>query len=572
MSNPNEAKTLSSKRRLAQILGILKKHHITKGVDPVKFREILEDLGPTFVKIGQIMASRQDMFSERYCKELVKLRDNVAPLPFADVQRVIEEEYGCPMQEVFSSFERIPLGSASIAQVHKASLLDGREIVVKVQRPYIYEMMERDISLIRRAGKLLRLSEVLGSVIDINIVMDEFWFTAKQEMDFLNEARFAMEFARNHQSITYIGAPLIEQAYTTSRVLVMEYIDGIVIDDRKTLEEGGYDLREIASKLAENYIKQIVDDGFFHADPHPGNLRIRDGKIIWIDFGMMGTLQRSDKDLMKKAVQAIGSNDTELMVDVILTLGVHDGRIDYTLFYDDMEIFMKKYIHMDLNEINLGDAIQEVFTIAHKHRISMPKGISMLARGLVTMESTMTLLDPKTNIIQIAAAHVSEHIFKKLDAKKEAVNAGRKLYEAGKRTLDIPIQFSELMRMITKGRIKLNLEIMDSSVPLKTINHMVNKLVVGIVSCGLLMASSLICTTDAQGARYTRHWVYRLYDRRIFGHVAAVYRVKGQTPVSIKKLYRNRILHNREYIKKENSTLLYIINSIRILFFASTPK
>ena len=496
MSNPNEAKTLSSKRRLAQILGILKKHHITKGVDPVKFREILEDLGPTFVKIGQIMASRQDMFSERYCKELVKLRDNVAPLPFADVQRVIEEEYGCPMQEVFSSFERIPLGSASIAQVHKASLLDGREIVVKVQRPYIYEMMERDISLIRRAGKLLRLSEVLGSVIDINIVMDEFWFTAKQEMDFLNEARFAMEFARNHQSITYIGAPLIEQAYTTSRVLVMEYIDGIVIDDRKTLEEGGYDLREIASKLAENYIKQIVDDGFFHADPHPGNLRIRDGKIIWIDFGMMGTLQRSDKDLMKKAVQAIGSNDTELMVDVILTLGVHDGRIDYTLFYDDMEIFMMKYIHMDLNEINLGDAIQEVFTIAHKHRISMPKGISMLARGLVTMESTMTLLDPKTNIIQIAAAHVSEHIFKKLDAKKEAVNAGRKLYEAGKRTLDIPIQFSELMRMITKGRIKLNLEIMDSSVPLKTINHMVNKLVVGIVSCGLLMASSLICTTD----------------------------------------------------------------------------
>ena len=190
------------------------------------------------------------------------------------------------------------------------------------------------------------------------------------------------------------------------------------------------------------------------------------------------------------------------------------------------------------------------------------------------MESTMTLLDPKTNIIQIAAAHVSEHIFKKLDAKKEAVNAGRKLYEAGKRTLDIPIQFSELMRMITKGRIKLNLEIMDSSVPLKTINHMVNKLVVGnrILRSAHGKLPDLYNRYDAQGARYTRHWVYRLYDRRIFGHVAAVYRVKGQTPVSIKKLYRNRILHNREYIKKENSTLLYIINSIRILFFASTPK
>lgn len=496
MSSQSEIGSLSSKRRLAQILGILHKHHITQGVDPVKFRMILEDLGPTFVKIGQIMASRQDMFSERYCKELIKLRDNVSPMDFSVVKAVIEEEYGCDLYEVFAQFDPVPLGSASIAQVHKATLQNGEDIVVKVQRPYIYEMMERDISLIRRAGKLLRLSEVLGSVIDINIVMDEFWHTAKQEMDFLNEAYFAKEFATLNEGITYIGSPHIETEYTTSKVLVMEYIEGYDIDDFDTLQAHGYDTKEISSKLAENYIKQIVDDGFFHADPHPGNLRIRDGKIIWIDFGMMGTLQRSDKDLMKKAVIAIGNSDTEAMVDVVLTLGVHDGRIDYTQFYDDMETFMLKYIQMDLSEIQLGEAIQEVFTIAHKHRISMPKGISMLARGLVTMESTMTLLDPKTNIIQIAAAHVSEHLLKKLDVKKEVGNAAHKLYEAGTKTLDIPIQLSELMRMISKGRIKLNLEIMDSSVPLKTINHMVNKLVVGIVSCGLLMASSLICTTD----------------------------------------------------------------------------
>lgn len=488
--------TLSSKRRLAQIIGILKKHHLSKGIDPVKFRQILEDLGPTFVKIGQIMASRQDMFSQRYCMELVQLRNNVAPMEYNIVKRVIEEEYGCPLEDVFYEFDKSPLGSASIAQVHKATLKNMKEIVVKVQRPHIYEMMERDISLIRRAGKLLRLSEVLGNVIDLNIVLDEFWYTAKQEMDFLNEAKFAEKFSKLNQNIVYIGTPIIEKEYTTSRVLVMEYIDGYIIDDFAAFEKVGYDQKEIAAKLAENYIKQIVDDGFFHADPHPGNLRIRDGAIIWIDFGMMGTLRAADKDLMKNAVLAIGNHDVERMADVILTLGIHDERINYPLFYDDIDAIMRTYTTMELNDIHLGAAIQEIFTIAHKHRISMPKGISMLARGLVTIESTMTVLDPKTNIIEIAAAHVSEHLLKNFDARKKAIHAGKIVYEASNKILEIPLQLSELTRMIMKGRIKINLEIMDSSVPLKNINHMVNKLVVGIVATGLLMASSLICTTN----------------------------------------------------------------------------
>lgn len=496
MNNQSNAKPLSSKRRLAQILGILKKHHITKGVDPVKVREILEDLGPTFVKIGQIMASRQDMFSERYCKELVKLRDNVAPMDFRCVKEVIEAEYGCEMNELFESFDETPLGSASIAQVHQATLKNHQKIVVKVQRPNIYEMMERDISLIRRAGKLLRLSETLGNVIDINIVLDEFWFTAKQEMDFLNEASFAKTFAKLNEDILYIGYPNIELEYSTSKVLIMEYIDGYIIDKVDTLQKNGYDVKEIASKLAENYIKQIVDDGFFHADPHPGNLRIRDGSIVWIDFGMMGSLNNSDRMLMKDAVLAISTNDVENMVDVILTMGVHDNHVDYALLYEDMTTFMSKYSNLNLQEIHLGTAIQEVFGVAHHHHISMPKGISMLARGLVTMESTMTLLDPGMNILQIAAAHVSEHLFHKLDVKQVIENNGKKFYRAGSATLDIPVTLNELMRMMMKGRLKVNLEIMDSSVPLKRINHMVNKLVVGIVATGLLMASSLICTTD----------------------------------------------------------------------------
>lgn len=492
----NKHQTLSSKRRLAQIVTILRKHHLAKGIDPVKFRMILEDLGPTFVKIGQIMASRQDMFSQRYCQELVKLRDNVAPMTMQTVRTVIEEEYGTELEKIFAHFEEEPLGSASIAQVHKATLKDGRDIVVKVQRPHIYEMMERDISLVRRAIKLLRLNEVLGSVVDLNIVLDEFWHTAKEEMDFLNEAEFARRFCHLNENIVYIGSPIIETEYSTSKVLVMEYIAGYEIDDLHQLTKNGYDTQEIAAKLAENYIKQIVDDGFFHADPHPGNLRIRDGKIVWIDFGMMGILGHAEKDLMKNAVLAIGENDTQKLVDVILTLGEHDDRIDYTLFYDHIETFMSHYVSMDLTDINLGDVVQEIFTIAHRHRISMPKGVSMLARGLVTIESTVMLIDPHISIIEIAANHVASHMANQFDLKKELTNSAYKIYESTQNALDIPIHLSEVIRMMMKGRLKINLDIMDSSVPLTTINHMVNKLVVGIVSAGLLMASSLLCTTQ----------------------------------------------------------------------------
>lgn len=489
---------LTSGKRLLQILGILKKYKLTKGVDPIKLRKIIEELGPTFVKIGQIMSTRQDMFSERYCKELVKLRDDVMPMEFCDIQAVIEEEYGCRIEEIFPSFEREPLGSASIAQVHKATLNNGKEIVVKVQRPHIYEMMERDISLIRRASTMLKLSEILGSVVDINIVLDEFWAAAKQEMDFLVEGSFCERFIELNKETRYIGAPRIYREYSTSRVLVMEYIDGIHLDHVDVLRENGYDCEEIAAKLADCYIKQVVDDGFFHADPHPGNLRIRDGKIIWIDFGMMGTLSSNDQGLIKKAVLAMAEADTGKLVDVILTLGVHHGKIDYPLLYDDMDLLMKKYLTMNLADINLGTAIQEVFTVAHQHRISVPKGVSMLARGLVTIESTISKLAPNTNIIAIAATHMTKPLLHSIDWKKELRNGSRHLYEAGNKALEIPVQLSEVLRMALKGQVKLNLEVMGSEEPLASVDEMVNKLIVTIIAASLLLGSSLICTTNIE--------------------------------------------------------------------------
>ncbi len=489
-------KALTSKRRLAQIISILHKHQITKGIDPVKLREIIEDLGPTFVKIGQLMSSRQDMFSKRYCDELMKLRTQVKPMEPEVVNMILEEEYGCGAEELFATFDTHALGSASIAQVHRATLHSGEDVVVKVQRPFIYERMERDISLLRRASKLLHLSEVFSTVIDVNIVLDEFWETAKQEMDFINEANFMQRFASLNEDVRYIALPAVRKDLSTSKVLIMEYIDGYNIDDYQQLEMNGYDRKEIAAKLADNYMKQIIHDGFFHADPHVGNLRVRDGKIVWLDFGMMGILNDRDKEQIRRAFGAMAKNDISELTEVILSLGIHDGQYDYNRLYDDMEKLMGAYMTKDLQEIDLGVAVQEIFTVAHRHRISMPKGISMLARGLVSAESTIALLDPTTNIVTTAANYMGSSFFDKEQIQETTKLLTRNALDSMQKGLRLPSQLSQTLQMINKGRLKVNLEVMDSYQPIYLIDKIVNKMIMCIVAAALLIGSSLICTTD----------------------------------------------------------------------------
>ena len=214
------ANSQASGARFIEILSILKKHKIQKGMDPVKFREILEDLGPTFVKIGQIMSTRQDMFSQRYTVELEKLRSSVKPMPFEEVESVLVQAFGDNWRSIFVNFDTTPLGSASIAQVHRATLNTGQEVVVKVQRPNIYETMKRDIRLVRKAAKFLNLSDIISSVVDLDMVLDEFWATSQEEMDFTIEARFAKRFKETYKDDKTVDAPLIYDEYTSKYVLV----------------------------------------------------------------------------------------------------------------------------------------------------------------------------------------------------------------------------------------------------------------------------------------------------------------------------------------------------------------
>ena len=259
--------------RLKEITAVLHKHGITRGVTPEKLRLILEDLGPTFIKIGQIMSMHSDILPKRYCDELMRLRSEVTPMPFEEVAEVLESSYGCMWQEIFESIEPVPLGAASIAQVHKAVLKDGDPVVIKVQRKGIYETMARDIALLHKAVKLLPPVSLKG-IVDLDMVLDELWNVAREEMNFITEAGNMEEFAKRNQLVAFVSVPKLYQEYSTIHVLVMEYVGGFCIDDKEALLENGYDLKEVGSKLVDNYIKQVMDDGFFHADPHPGNVKV----------------------------------------------------------------------------------------------------------------------------------------------------------------------------------------------------------------------------------------------------------------------------------------------------------
>ena len=264
--------------RLREITAVLKKHAITRGVSPEKLRLILEDLGPTYIKLGQIMSLRSDILPKRYCDELMKLCSDVPPMPFSQVIEVLEESMGCPWQEEFQHIEQKPLGAASIAQVHRATLKTGEEVVIKVQRKGIYETMARDIGLMHKAVRLMPPVSIKGMV-DLNMVLSELWTVTQEEMNFLTEAANMAEFAKKNKDVAFVKVPILYREYISPHILVMEYIDGFAINDKANLLANGYDLNEIGTKYVDNFIKQVMEDGFFHADPHPGNVRIQEGNI-----------------------------------------------------------------------------------------------------------------------------------------------------------------------------------------------------------------------------------------------------------------------------------------------------
>jgi len=485
-------------KRLKEIIDVLKKHNILTGMTPESLKSIFEELGPTFIKAGQILSMQPNILPPEYCKALEQLRSDVAPMSFDTVKTVLEEEYDTTLDKVFESIDKTPLGAASIGQVHSAKLLDGTKVVVKVQRPGIHETMSQDIQLIKKAMGIVDFVTHISDDIDISMVIDEVWTVAQQEMDFSLEAAHAREFLVNNKDVSYVMCPKPFDDFSTSKALVQEHIDGFFVDELESLKTHGYDVEEISEKLALNFVKQVVDDGFFHADPHCGNIKVQGGKIVWIDLGMMGRLSPRDKNLFADAVMAMATRDSMRLTDFVLNMGIHNSRIDYLELEDSIETVINRYASADFGTLDIVQLTEELFAIMRKYKIGIPKGVSMLPRAMSTIHGTLQTLNPGMNAFEIIAEYMSGYSRKHFDLKAELTSIGKRVVNSLQKSLDIPAQISDALRLISKGFSKVNMELSMSDDADKKITGLVDKIVLAIIAAALLMGSSIISTTNMQ--------------------------------------------------------------------------
>lgn len=467
--------------------------------DAVSFRKAFEELGPSFIKIGQIISTRRDLLPSDYIKELSKLQDNAPPFPFTEIEKIFKEEFGETTLEAFQSIEQKPLASASIAQVHRAVLKDGQQVIVKVQRPDIEENLLRDIRLFSRI-----LSMTPGTVkellVDADAAFAEIESTTRMELDFRNEASALIKFKSLNEKMGAIAVPDPIYPFVSKRVLVEDYVEGDKVLDIAQLMEKGYVPEDIAEKLVLSFLSQVFKDGYFHGDPHPGNLIIKDRKIVFIDFGIVGELSEDNKQNLIKLLKATIYQDIDTIMNVMISMGISKEKIDRFYFYEDLHYFFESYLSRSFRQIDISTLFADILEITRKHRITMPNDFIMLVKCLTILEGVILQLDPTINVLKIAQSYIrasDEISFFEPITKEKLLLTG---YQISKDMLKLPSQVRQLLDNLNNGRTKFHIDLIDMDNKWTGLNKMVNRIVFALIIASLILSSAIIVAT-AQSAR-----------------------------------------------------------------------
>lgn len=456
-------------------------------------RLALEELGPTFIKFGQILSTRPDLLPPSYVSELSRLQDQVPAAPWEMIKACIEEELETPLDQLFSAFDPEPIAAASLAQVHTATLPGGQQVVVKVQRPNIERTIELDLDILHELARLAQERTPLGEVYDLVDIAEDFALTLRAELDYRREGRNADRFRTNFADEAHLYVPHIYWDYTTSKVLVMEYISGIKIDDIAALKEAGHNRHQLASHSARLIIKEVLEDGFFHADPHPGNLLVMPGEVIGLmDFGNVGYLTSKDRaDLIRLYIVAI-QLDAASIVDQLVRMGVADYNSDRAGLRRDIQRLLFKYHGLPLKEVQFQELLEEIRPIIYQYRLRLPSDLWLLAKTLVMMEGIGKKLYPEFDIFAVSKPYVGRFVRRLWLPSEWAPDIMRNAVAWNDLLKRLPYQANHILNQVETGDLALKLHLADLPQMTHRLDRIANRVILSLLLAALIVALAML--------------------------------------------------------------------------------
>ncbi len=462
-----------------------------------RLRMAFEELGPTFIKMGQILSTRPDLIPIEYMRELEKLQDDVPPFPFAQVKEIVERELRSQLNEIFLRFDEAPLAAASIAQVHRAQLKTGEEVIVKVQRPGIRRTIEVDLEILFHLATLIEKYLEELEIYRPTKIVQEFAETLEKEIDFNIEALHVERFARQFMGNESIYVPWVFRQATTERILTMEYIVGIKVSDITMLDQEGYDRKIIASRGADLMLEQIFNNGFFHADPHPGNVWILPGNVIcYLDFGMMGHVNRQSRINFANMLNGYVLRDEAKITDAVLKIVEWEEEPDRYALEKDIATFMGLHFYKSLKEIRLGALLHEFLGLFVRHQLRLPPDIFLMVKALTQVEGTGLLMNPDFDMSEKVAAFIKQVQMERMQPKRllsEFVESGGELFQHLK---EIPEALHDILIQMKQGKSRIRFEHRGLENFIFEMDRSSNRIAFSLIIAAIIIGSSLIITTN----------------------------------------------------------------------------
>ncbi|MEW6459128.1 MAG: AarF/ABC1/UbiB kinase family protein [Bacillota bacterium] len=470
---------------------------VMKRSSPERLRLVLEELGATFIKLGQLLSTRADLLSAEYIEQLERLQDDVPPIPAAEVRRVVERELGQPLEALYARFDPEPLAAASIAQVHRAAMHDGTDVVVKVQRPGVKEQIHLDLLIMLDFARLADRHTPWGRMYNFTNMAEEFREAIAEETDFRAEARHADAIRRNLEGDPRVLVPRVQWSHTSERVLTLEYVEGIKLSNLEALEAAGMDRKRLARVLADILLKQMLVDGIFHADPHPGNISVLPGeRLALIDFGIIGRLSPENRDNLGQIMLGMIRKNADMVMRSVLRSGAVPDTVDLNLLRRDIERLQQKYYDVPVNQINVSESMQDFLVLAYRHRVRLPNELTMLIKSIITADGLVQQLDP-----EISVADVARPLGKRLLAERYSLKRLRRLWgeslpEYAQIASRVPFQLHDVLEQLARGELRIKQDNPGLDRLGGRISALANRLVLAALVGILFLSSALFAYMD----------------------------------------------------------------------------